>query len=138
MAFFEGLVVTEDGAPVSVVYVGTTPYYVVDDQGFRRHIEARAVDRAVLEQFQGQLTEHREEAAAAMLMQLGRDDLFTKAMVDSTLRNLNLDQVLDQRLPPEARQYLAMMGFRIVIDVHGDLVRLDYPAAPADWDDDQP
>jgi hypothetical protein len=27
---------------------------------------------------------------------------------------------------------LGMMGFRIIVDYHGDLVRLDQPAAPLD------
>ena len=130
MAFFEGLVFTEDGSPVDVTYVGTTAYYIVDDQGFRRHIEARPVDRVVLEQFMSQLQEHREEAVAAMLMQLGQDDLFTKAAVDSTLRNLKVEQVLDQGLPPQARQFLGMLGFKVIVDMHGEVVRIDMPAAP--------
>ncbi len=130
MAFFEGLVTTEDGAPVEVTNVGATAYYVVDDQGFRRHIEARAVDRTVLEQFMSQLQEHREEAVMAMLTQLGQDDLFTKAALDSTVRNLNLEQILDQGLPQQARQWLGMLGFRVVIDLHGDVVRVDMPSAP--------
>jgi hypothetical protein len=130
MAFFEGLVVTEDGMPVDVSYVGTTAYYVIDDQGFRRHVEAREVDRPVLTQFMEQLQEHREEAVMAMLMQLGQDDLFTKAAVESTVRNLNVDQILDQGLPPQARQMLAMLGFRIVVNVHGEVVRVDMPTMP--------
>ncbi|PKO22251.1 MAG: hypothetical protein CVU38_10375 [Chloroflexi bacterium HGW-Chloroflexi-1] len=136
MAFFEGLVVTEDDTPVEVTYVGATSYYVIDDQGFHRHIEARAVDRVVLAQFTEQIAEHRGEAAEAMLKLMGQDDLFTKAMVDATLRNLNLEQVLDQGLPPDARQWLGMMGFRVVIDLHGDVVHVDMPSAPADWDDE--
>ena len=35
--------------------------------GFRRHVEARPIDRAVLEQFAEQITAHRHEAAEAML-----------------------------------------------------------------------
>jgi len=136
MAFFEGLVVTEDGEPVEVTYVGATPYYVIDDQGFKRHIEARKVDRVVMRQFVEQIAEHRDEAAEAMLRLMGQDDLFTKAMVDSTLRNIDLDQVLDHRLPPEARQWLGMMGFQVVIDLHGEVVRVEMPAAPDDWDDE--
>jgi hypothetical protein len=130
MAFFEGLIVTEDGAPVEVSYVGTTAYYVIEDQGFRRHVEAREVDRPVLTQFMDQLQEHREEAVMAMLMQLGQDDLFTKAAVESTVRNLNVDQILDQGLPPQARQMLSMLGFRIVVNVHGEVVRVDMPSMP--------
>ncbi len=133
-AFFENLVYTEDGRPVDVAYLGTDAFYVIDDQGFRRHIEARPVDRAILAQFMEQLQEHREEAVRLMLTQLGQDDLFTKAAVDSTLRNLQIDQVLDQGLPPQARQWLAMLGFRIILDLHGEVVRIDMPAAPEGFD----
>jgi len=137
MSFFEGLVVTEEGTPVSVAYIGTTPYYVIDDAGFRRHVEAWPIDRAVLAQFTEQLAEHRDEASQAMVRMMGQDDLFTKAMVDSALRNINLDQMIDHGLPPEARQWLGMMGFQVVIDLHGELVRVDLPAAPDDVDEDE-
>ncbi len=130
MAFFEGLVVTEDGVPVEVSYIGTMAYYVIDDQGFRRHVEAREVDHPVLTQFMEQLQEHREEAVMAMLMQLGQDDLFTKAALESTVRNLNVDQILDQGLPPQARQMLSTLGFRVVVNVHGEVVRVDMPSLP--------
>ena len=136
MAFFEGLVVTEDDAPVGVAYVGTTAYYVIDDAGFRRHIDARAIDRVVLAQFLEQLQGHRDEAVSLMLAQLGQDDLFTKVAVDSTLRNLNIEQILDQGLPPQARQWLGMLGFRIVIDLHGEVVRVDMPTAPEGRDEE--
>ncbi len=124
--------VTEDGRAIEVTYVGATAYYVIDDQGFRRHVEARPVDRIVLAEFLAQLHAHEDEASRLMLAQLGQEDLFTKAMVDSTLRNINVEQVLDQGLPPQARQWLGMMGFRIVLDVHGDVLRIDTPTAPMD------
>ena len=136
MAFFEGLVVTEDGEPVEVTYVGVTSHYVIDDQGFLRHVEAREVDRAVMADFVEQMAEHRDEAALAMLQLMGKDDLFTKAMVDSTLRNIDLEQVLDQGLPAEARQWLGMMGFRIVLDLHGEIVQVEMPSAPEGWDEE--
>ncbi len=135
--FFEDLVFTENGEPVPVTYVGTDAFYVIDDQGFRRHVEARPVDRAILAQFMEQLQEHREEAVRLLLTQMGQDDLFTKAAVDSTLRNLQLDQVLDQGLPSQARQWLGMLGFRIVLDMHGDVVRVDMPAAPEGFDGEE-
>ncbi len=136
MAFFEGLIETEDGASVGVAYVGGAAFYVIDDHGFHRHVEARDVDRVVLGQFLAQLQEHPDEAARAMLQLMGQDDLFTKAMVDATLRNINLEQILDQHMPAEARQWLGMLGFRIVVDLRGELVRVDMPTAPADWDEE--
>ena len=134
MAFFEGLVETEEGLPVTVRQVGGVSHYVIDDQGFLRHVEAAEVDRPVLAQFLAQLREHQDEASEAMLRLLGQDDLFTKAMVDASIRNIDLDQVLAQRLPDEARRWLGMLGFRVVINVHGEVVRIEMPAAPEDWD----
>jgi UDP-2,3-diacylglucosamine pyrophosphatase LpxH len=137
MAFFEGLISTDEGAPVGVAYVGAESFYVVDDEGFRRHISAREVDRQVLSLFVQQLQEHHEEAAEAMLRMMGQDDLFTKGMVDATLRNVNAEQMLSQRLPEEARQLLGMMGFGVVIDLHGEVVRVDMPSTPEGFDDEE-
>jgi hypothetical protein len=137
MAFFEGLVVTEDGQPVEVVTLGDRTYYVIDDAGFHRHVDARAVDGVVLDQFVTQLGEHQEEASAAMLGMIGQDDLFTKAMVDSTIRNIDVGQLLSHQLPPEVRQWLTMIGFQVVIDRHGEIVRVDMPGALADDDSDE-
>ena len=71
-----------------------------------------------------------------MVRMLGQDDLFTKAAVDSALRNINLDQMIDHGLPAEARQWLGMMGFQVVIDLHGELVRVELPAVPDDSGED--
>ncbi|MCU0509125.1 MAG: hypothetical protein MUC34_12160 [Anaerolineae bacterium] len=130
MAFFEGLVETEDGAPVAVATVGGEDFYIIDDQGFKRHVEAAAIDKVVLAQFLGQMQEHRDEASQAMMKLMGSEDLFTKAAVDSTLKNVNVEQVMGQRLPPEARQWLGMLGFRIIVDYRGEIIRVDMPAAP--------
>jgi len=137
MAFFEGLVTTENGTPAEVAWVGADSFYVIDDQGFRRHIDAREVDRQVLALFMEQLQMHREEAVQAMLGMLGQDDLFTKGMIDATLRNLDVEQVLARSLPLEARQMLGMMGFRVIIDMHGEVLHVEMPSAPdADHDED--
>jgi hypothetical protein len=72
-----------------------------------------------------------------MLRMMGQDDLFTKGMVDATLRNVNAEQMLSQRLPEEARQLLGMMGFGVVIDLHGEVVRVDMPSTPEGFDDEE-
>ena len=130
MAFFEGMIETEDGAPVGVVTVGGEDFYVIDDQGFKRHVDAAAIDGVVLAQFLEQMQEHRDEASQAMMKLMGSEDLFTKAAVDSTLKNVNVEQMLGQRLPPEARQWLGMLGFRIIVNYRGEIVRVEMPAAP--------
>jgi hypothetical protein len=130
-ALFAGLIQDEDGKPVDVAAVGGIPYYVVDDAGFRRHVEAEAVDRQVIEMLREQFMAHREIATTAMLQMLGKDDLFTKAMIDASIKNM--DQILNTGLPEGARAWLGMLGFRVIIDRHGEVVTLDMPEQYDDY-----
>jgi len=124
-ALFAGLIRDEAGEPVETVIVGNTPCYVVLDDGFRRHVEAEAVDRQVLAILRDQFLEHKEIATEAMMQMLHKDDLFTKAMIDASVKNM--DKVLERGLPDDARAWLGMLGFRVIINAHGELVRLDMP-----------
>ena len=124
-ALFAGLVQDEMDNPVEVVMVGDVPNYVVEDAGFRRHVESEVVDRQVIEMLREQFMAHREIATDAMLQMLGKDDLFTKAMIDASIKNM--DQVIEQGLPEGARTWLGMLGFRVVIDTHGEVLRLNMP-----------
>jgi hypothetical protein len=124
-ALFAGLVQDEAGKPVDTVMVGDVPNYVVEVDGFRRHVEAEAVDRQVIELLREQFMEHREIATDAMLKMLGKDDLFTKAMIDASIKNM--DQVIHQGLPEAARAWLGMLGFRVILNTHGEVVELEMP-----------
>jgi hypothetical protein len=130
-ALFAGLIQDENGNPVEVVMVGDRPNYVVEELGFRRHIETEMVDRQVIEMLREQFLSHREIATEAMLQMLGKDDLFTKAMIDASIKNM--DQVLEHGLPEGARAWLGMLGFRVVIDTHGQVVRLEMPEDYGDF-----
>jgi hypothetical protein len=131
-ALFSGLVVDELDRPVDVTLVGDEPFYVVDDDGFRRHIESRFVDRQVLEQMRAMIQGNEELISEGTMKMLGQEDIFTKAMIERSLRNVDeqFDQLLTQGLPEEARAWLGMLGFRIVVDVHGTVVRVEQPSAP--------
>jgi len=124
-ALFEGLVNDEAGKPVDVALVGGLPCYVVDDDGFLVHVPSEPIDRQVIEQFRAQFLAHREIATEAMLKMLGSDDLFTKAMIDASVDRM--DEVLVRGLPDDAKTMLGMIGFRVIVNAHGDLVRLDIP-----------
>jgi hypothetical protein len=132
-ALFAGLVQDEQGQPVEAVLVGDVPNYVIDDAGFRRHVESEAVDRQVIELLREQFMAHRELATQAMLEMLGKDDLFTKAMIDASIKNM--DQIIEHGLPEEARAWLGMLGFRVVISTHGEVVRLDMPEQTEEFDE---
>jgi hypothetical protein len=132
-ALFAGLVQDEWGNPVEVVMVGDVPNYVVEDAGFRRHIESEVVDRQVIEMLREQFMAHREIATEAMLEMLGKDDLFTKAMIDASIKNM--DQIIAQGLPEGARAWLGMLGFRVIVNRHGEVVSLDMPEQYEEFDE---
>lgn len=112
-----------------MVYVGDKPNYVILDDGFRRHVDSEYVDRQVLRWLQEQIFANRELVTEGMLSMLGKDDLFTKAMIDASIQHM--DQLIEQGLPEDARTWLGMFGFRIIVDIHGDVVRIDLPAQDA-------
>ena len=135
-AMFDGLVYDEYDNLLATTVVGGEAQYVFDDDGFRRHIDADAVDRQVVAFFLSQLQENKELAVEQALKMLGSDDLLTKAAVDASLRNINMDQVMAQGVPAQARDMLGMLGFRVVVNLHGEVVRLEQPSAPEDGSDE--
>lgn len=136
-ALFAGLVFNEQDEPAEVVHVGAVPYYVILDDGFRRHVEAESVDRQVMELLRQQILSNRELVTQGMLAMLGKDDLFTKAMIDASIQNIDrhIDALLEQELPEDTRNWLGMLGFKVVVNVHGEVVRLDAPSQE-DWGDE--
>jgi len=133
-ALFKGLIYDERELLVEVVFVGSDAFYIVDDGGFRRHIDAEEVDRQILSIFLEQLEDNKDLAVEQALKFLGRDDLFTKAAVDASMSNIDMDQIIAQGIPEQARNMMGMLGFRIIINHHGEVQRLDQPSAPDDYD----
>lgn len=131
-ALFDGLVYDEQENLVEVTHIGGDAHYVVDDAGFHRHINSEEVDRQVLKVLVQQLQENKDMAVEQALNFIGKDDLFTKAAVDASMRNVNIDQILKQGIPAQARDMMGMVGFRIIINLHGEVVRIDQPAVPYD------
>ncbi|MFB0538253.1 MAG: hypothetical protein ACETWR_25105 [Anaerolineae bacterium] len=128
-ALFAGLVFNEQDEPAEVVYVGAVPHYVILDDGFRRHVETETVDRQVIQWLRRQILSNRELVTQGMLDMLGKDDLFTKAMIDASIQNIDrhIDLLFKQGLPEDTRTWLGMLGFKVVVNVHGEVVRLDAP-----------
>jgi hypothetical protein len=128
-ALFAGLVVNEQDELAEVAYIGAVPHYVILDDGFRRHVEAETVDRQVIQLLRQQILSNRELVTQGMLAMLGRDDLFTKAMIDASIQNLekHIDVLFEHGLPEDTQTWLGMLGFKVVVNVHGEVVRLDAP-----------
>jgi hypothetical protein len=119
------LVFNQAGQPAEVAYVGGEAHYVILDDDFRRHVAARDVDRQVLVRLREVMDPFRDQAVVEMMRMIGKEDLFTKAMIDSSLKNW--EQALGQPIPEDMRAWLGMLGFRVVVDVHGEMVEFDLP-----------
>jgi hypothetical protein len=135
---FEGLVFDEFDKPVEVAYVGDEPFYVVDDAGFLRHIPSEDVDRQVLESMRELIDGHEDLLSEQTAKMLGQEDIFTRAMIESQLKNIDqqFDTLFSSGIPEEGRAYMGMMGFRITIDVHGEVIKIDQPGMIAPEDED--
>ncbi len=131
-AMFEGLVVDEHGRLAEVDFVGEHACYVVFDEDFKRYVDAAQIDRQVLRFMREQMDDNRQQAVGALLEMMGKDDLFTKAAVESTIDHM--EDAVGQPIPAEARQWLGMLGFRIVVDYHGDVVDIQLPSAAVEDD----
>jgi hypothetical protein len=124
-ALFQGLISIESGEPVDVTMIGDVAHYIIPDKGFMRHIEAVKIDRQVLDILYNELDQHRDVAVKSALEMIGKDDLFTKAMVDASINNM--ERLLDQGIPEEMRAWLGMVGFRVIVDYRGQVVKIDQP-----------
>jgi len=131
---FSGLIVDEDGNPVQTASIGNEPAYVVDDAGFKRHIPSEQVDRAVLNQMAEMMKGSEDLLSKEAAKMLGQDDPFSKAMIENQLKNIEkqFDAILQTGFPEDMKAYLGMMGFRVVINHHGEVLRVEQPGIAGD------
>lgn len=135
---FAGLVLDEFGNVAESTLVGAEPCYVVDDAGFLRHIPSEQVDRQVLNQLAEMMKGSEEFLSEQTAKMLGQEDVFSKAAIQQQLKNIDkqFDQLLQMGLPEDMRAYLGMMGFKIIINVHGEVLRVEQPGAITDEGDE--
>jgi hypothetical protein len=126
---FAGLVVDEYDNPVTFAHVGEEPMYVVDDAGFKRHIPSEQIDRAVLQQMADMIEGHEDELSKQAATMMGQDDLFSQAILENQLLNIDerFDELLQIGIPEEGRAYLGMTGFKVRINLHGELLEVIQP-----------
>ena len=133
-AVFEGLVFDENENVLDTTYVGGEPCYVINDAGFMRHIPAQQVDTQVLDVMRKQITENKDVISEQTAKMIGQDDIFTHAIINNQLENIDdqLNHLMEHGMPESGRTYLGMLGFKIIVNYHGEVVRVDQPAAQMD------
>ncbi len=130
---FADLIFDEQGQIVKTVYIGAVPHYVVPDGDFQRHVEAEHVDRQIVRLMQERILAMRDFITAGVIQMLGREDLFTQASIEHAIKNM--DRILEPGNVDvdELRTTLWMLKFRAIVNVHGDVVRLDVPG----WEEEE-
>ena len=136
-AIFEGLVYDEYGNPVETGWIGSEPCYIVDDEGFKRHIPAEDVDRQVWKIMQEQIEGNEDLLSEQAAEMLGQDDPFTMAAIQNQLKNMDLqfEQLTQIGIPEESRMYMGMIGFRVIISIHGEVLEIKQPGIIDDPDE---
>lgn len=130
-ALFADLVFSEDGERADVVTISGEPFYAVPEDDFLRHVEATYVDRQIVQHLQRRIKQLGEIVTEGIIQMLGEESLFTRPSIEHAIDHM--DQILEPGAVngEQLRTALWMAGFRAIVDVHGDLVRLDIPG----WDD---
>ncbi len=130
-ALFADLVFNEEEQPAKAIYVGGVPHYAVPDGDFLRHVEAEYVDRQIVALMQERILAMRDIVTDGIVHMLGQEDLFTRASIEHAIKNM--DRILEPGNVDvdELRTTLWMLKFRAIVNVHGDVVRLDVPG----WED---
>jgi len=128
---------SEFDRPAELAYVGEEPCYVVDDAGFRRHIPSEQVDLQILKSM-GELIEgHEDMVSEQTAKMLGQEDPFSIAAIQAQLKNMDaqFENLMQTGLPEDVRAYLGMMGFRVRINFHGEVLEVDQPGIIASDDE---
>lgn len=123
---FADLVFTEEGGRVSVVMISNEPFYAIPDDDFLRHVEAEHVDRQIVKHLQQQIKAMGASATNGILELLGEEGIFAQVAVQHAIDSM--DQLLDGDVADidQFRTALWMGGFRAVVNIHGDLLRLEF------------
>ena len=133
-AFFTGLIYDENEDLIESVTIGNEAFYVVDDCGFKRHIDSREVDEKIVRLFTDQINGNEEYLANAAANMTGKNDLFSMVMFKNSLMNIDkeIEAMFRQGPPPGLAEFLGMSGFRVNIDIHGNITNVNMPSSPAD------
>jgi hypothetical protein len=133
-ALFPGLVFDEQDRPLEVGQIGSEAAYVIDDAGFRRHIPSDQIDRAVLAEVKKMIEGNEELLSAQTAKMLGAEDLFSRAIIEQQLKHVDrqFDLLFEAGIPEEMRAYLGMVGFKVIVNYHGEVIEVRQASGASD------
>ena len=121
-AIFEGLVFDTNAQALDATYVGDEPCYVIDDDGFLRHISAELVDRQIWEELTKDIEGNEDILSHKAAEMMGQEDHFERT-------DEQFAQLQEHGFPQDARMFMGMVGFQAIVDYRGQLLELKQPSA---------
>ena len=130
-AIFEGLVFDINEQALHATYVGDEPCYVIDDDGFLRHISAELVDRQIWEELTKDIEGNEDILSHKAAEMMGQEDPFSIAVIRSQFERTDeqFAQLQEHGFPQDARMFMGMVGFQAIVDYRGQLLELKQPSA---------
>jgi hypothetical protein len=127
---FKGLIANENGEAVAVSMIGNESFYVVNDAGFLRHIPAEQVDRQVMKIMLDQIKGNEDLLAEQAAKALGQEDIFSRALLNNQIKNMDqqFEQIFQNGIPEEGLAYMGLMGFKVIINYHGEVLDVIQPS----------
>lgn len=123
---FAGLVFDEFDRPLTVGFIGADPAYILDDAGFHRYVPAEQIDRFVLNELKKLIQGNEGFLSEQTAKMMGAEDPFSKAMIETQLKNIDqqFEMLFEVGIPEDMRAYLGMTGFKVVVDYHGQVLKM--------------
>lgn len=125
-ALFPGLVFDERDRPLEVGRIGEEPAYIIDDAGFRRHVPAAQIDNVVLGEMKKLIQGNEDFISQEAAKMVGAEDPFSKAIIENQLKNIDkqFEMLFEVGIPEDMRAYLGMIGFKVIVDYHGEVLEV--------------
>lgn len=124
---FAGLIFNEEGQPVQVAQVGPDMCYAIPDRDFLRHVDAIDVDRQVLAHLKERFLPMKDILVEGVMQMMSADDPFTRAVLEKSIENIDLMLEPGVVNVEDFRLALWMSGFRVIVNLHGEVVRVEIP-----------
>lgn len=112
---------------MAVTRVGDEPCYAIPDGDFLRHVGALEVDRQVIAGLKERLLPMKDVLVEGVMRMTGSEDPFSRAAIEMSLENM--ERILEPGAVnvEDLRLAFWMAGLRVVVNVHGEVVRVEVP-----------
>lgn len=124
---FADLVFNEEDRRAKELRIVGEVFYAIPDGDFSPHVEATTIDRPLVALPQRRIRASGEVVTDGIIKMLANERRFTRASIGRDIDHVDQIPHADEADPDQLRTALRVSGFRVIVDVHGDQLRLQVP-----------